>query len=519
MRVAIYCRLSEEDRNRGDADSLSIQNQKSMLVSYAAAHDWEVYAIYSDDDYAGADRRRPAFNRLLKDAEARRFDIVLCKTQSRFTREMELVEKYIHGLFPLWGIRFVSIVDNADTASPGNKKARQISGLVNEWYLEDMSENIRSVLASRRKEGYHIGAFALYGYKKDPEKKGHLIIDEEAAAVVREVFTLFAQGYGKTAIARILNDREIPNPTEYKRLHGLRYKTHGGNTATVWKYFAIADMLTNEIYIGNMVQGKYGSASYKTKINKPRPKSEWYIVEGTHEPIIDRELWDRVQALIKEKARPFGTGTIGLFARKVRCANCGYVMRSSKSAPEKGGRHYLCCSNRHVSPDACIGSFVSVDRLERMVVQELNRLSAEYLDKDVATQNIELQCNLQEQKERLKAEAASYRKKVTEFSDGIQELYVDRGRGDLSESDFIDILQGLKSKRERIKQMIVGNERAMADIERKIAIGDNRRELVEQYANVDHLTREMVEILIDYISVDRRIPGTRNVPIEIHWNF
>ena len=143
MRAAIYCRLSEEDRNRGDADSLSIQNQKSMLVSYAAAHDWEVYAIYSDDDYAGADRRRPAFNRLLKDAEARRFDIVLCKTQSRFTREMELVEKYIHGLFPLWGIRFVSIVDNADTASPGNKKARQISGLVNEWYLEDMSENIR----------------------------------------------------------------------------------------------------------------------------------------------------------------------------------------------------------------------------------------------------------------------------------------------------------------------------------------------------------------------------------------
>ena len=194
-------------------------------------------------------------------------------------------------------------------------------------------------------------------------------------------------------------------------------------------------------------------------------------------------------------------------------------MRSSKSAPEKGGRHYLCCSNRHVSPDACIGSFVSVDRLERMVVQELNRLSAEYLDKDVATQNIEIQCNLQEQKERLKTEAASYRKKITEFSDGIQELYVDRGRGDLSEGDFIDILQGLKSKRERIKQMIVENERAMAEIERKIAIGDNRRELVEQYANIDHLTREMVEILIDYISVDRRIPGTRNVPIEIHWNF
>ena len=203
MKAAIYCRLSEEDRNKQCAtdDSNSIQNQKAMLLQYAAEMGWEIYRIYSDDDYTGSDRRRPEFVRLLADAEQRKFDIVLCKTQSRFTRELELVEKYIHGLFPIWGIRFVSIVDNADTANKGNKKSRQINGLVNEWYLEDMSENIRSVLTNRRENGFHIGAFALYGYKKDPEQKGHLIIDEEAAAVVREVFTLFASGMGKTAIA------------------------------------------------------------------------------------------------------------------------------------------------------------------------------------------------------------------------------------------------------------------------------------------------------------------------------
>ena len=249
MKVALYCRLSEEDRNKQfeTDDSESIQNQKSMLTQYADTHGWEIYDIYSDDDYAGADRRRPEFNRLLNDAEAHKFDIVLCKTQSRFTRELELVEKYIHGLFPMWGIRFVSIVDNADTAVKGNKKSRQINGLVNEWYLEDMSENIKSVLTNRRMNGLHIGAFALYGYKKDPDQKGHLIIDEEAADVVREVFTLFSQGYGKTAIARMLNDRGIPNPTEYKRLHGLRYQQPKRKNSTLWKYFAISDMLTNEI--------------------------------------------------------------------------------------------------------------------------------------------------------------------------------------------------------------------------------------------------------------------------------
>lgn len=517
MRVALYCRLSEEDRNKQfeSDDSNSIQNQKAMLLQYAMEQGWDVYNIYSDDDYAGADRKRPEFNRLLADAENKKFDVILCKTQSRFTRELELVEKYIHGLFPLWGIRFVSIVDNADTANKGNKKSRQINGLVNEWYLEDMSDNIKSVLTNRRQNGFHIGAFALYGYKKDPDQKGHLIIDEEAAAVVREVFTLFSQGYGKTAIARLLNDRGIPNPTEYKRLHGLRYKQPKTKNSTLWKYFAISDMLVNEIYIGNMVQGKYGSVSYKTKQNKPRPKSEWYIVEGTHEPIIDRELWDRVQKMVADRAKPFIVGNIGLFAKKARCANCGYIMRSSKSH----GQHFLQCANKHVAKDACIGAFISVDRLEKTVIDEINRLSAEYLDKDELEQNIEFCNNLQGQKKRLISEIAAYNKKIAEYAKGIRDIYMDKVKGLLSESDFIDLSKDFSTEKDRLERVVADGEKQLSELDEKIEIGDNRRELIEKYTNLEHLNREIVETLIDYISVGRRIPGTRNVPIEIHWNF
>lgn len=517
MKVAIYCRLSEEDRNKQfeTDDSNSIQNQKAMLLQYAAEQGWEVYNIYSDDDYTGSDRRRPEFCRLLKDAEERKFDIILCKTQSRFTRELELVEKYIHGLFPIWGIRFISIVDNADTANKGNKKSRQINGLVNEWYLEDMSENIRSVLTNRRENGFHIGAFALYGYKKDPERKGHLIIDEEAAAVVREVFTLFSQGYGKTAIARMLNDRGIPNPTEYKRLHGLRYQQPRTKNSTLWKYFAISDMLINEIYIGNMVQGKYGSVSYKTKQCKPRPRSTWYRVEGTHEAIIDRDLWDRVQSMIEQRAKPFEVGTIGLFAKKVRCVNCGYTMRSSKNK----GKHYLQCSNRHVAKDACEGAFISVDRLERMVLAELRRLSDMYLDKDELERRIEFCNNLQEQKKRLQADLATYEKKLTDFAKAIRELYLDKAKGLITEGDYMELSSGFVSDRERMESLIADTERQLLAIDEKIAAGDNRRELIEQYTNLDHLTREMVATLIDYIVVGKRIQGTRDVPVEIHWNF
>lgn len=389
-----------------------------MLVQYAIEQGWEIYGIYSDDEYAGADRNRPAFRRLLEDAEKRLFDIILCKTQSRFTRELELVEKYLHGLFPQWGIRFVSIVDNADTDVKGNKKSRQINGLVNEWYLEDMSDNIRSVLRNRRKNGFHIGATALYGYQKDPERKGHLIIDEEAAQVVREVFTLFSQGYGKSAIARMLNDRGVPNPMEYKRRKGIIKTPTKQKISTLWKYYTIADMLENEMYIGNMVQGKYGSVSYKTKKNKPRPKEQWYRVEGTHEPIIEKELWEKVKAMRRQKAKPFTTGTIGLFSGKARCGECGYVLRSGK----RENWRFLTCPNRSVSKDACGGAFISVSRLESKVMEELKRLAENYLDQEALQQGIQWDKEYEKQESSVANRMKFYEKKILDCKKALREL-------------------------------------------------------------------------------------------------
>ena len=518
LKVGIYCRLSEEDRNKQSEtdDSNSIQNQKSMLIQYTLEQGWEVYRIYSDDDYTGADRNRPEFKRLISDAQQRKIDIVLCKTQSRFTRELELVEKYIHGLFPLWGVRFVSIVDNADTANKGNKKSRQINGLVNEWYLEDMSENIKSVLTNRRENGLHIGAFALYGYKKDPGQKGHLIIDEEAAEIVIEVFTLFSQGYGKTAIARMLNDRGVPNPTEYKRLHGLRYQQPRKKQSTLWKYASISDMLRNEIYIGNMVQGKYGSISYKTKKNRPRPREQWYIVENTHEPIIDPELWNKVQSLIEERAKPFITGEIGLFARKACCINCGYVMRSRKMSD---GRRYLSCSNHHVSKDACEGAFISVAKLEQAVITELRRFTSEYLDKDELEKKVEFQNNWMAEKKRLEKDIAVYHKKVEEYARCIRELYLDKAKGILSEYEYLDFSRSFSAEKERFETLAAEAEKQLTAVMDKMQFKSNCRQRIEQYTNFEKLDREIVDSFVERIFVGRRIPGTWDVPVEIHWNF
>ena len=177
------------------------------------------------------------------------------------------------------------------------------------------------------------------------------------------------------------------------------------------------------------------------------------------------------------------------------------------------------CSNRHVAKDACIGSFISVDKLEHLVIEELNRLSAEYLDKDELEQNIEFCRNLQGQKDRLSADLATYQKKVQEYSKGIRELYMDKVKGLISDSDYMDMSRGFTTERNRLEKVIADGEKQLAELDEKIAAGDNRRQIIEHYTHLEHLTREMVEILIDFISIGKRIPGTRDIPIEIHWNF
>lgn len=517
MKCALYCRLSEEDRNKQfeTDDSNSIQNQKSMLTKYAIDHDWEIYDIYSDDDYTGSDRNRPEFNRLLTDAKSRRFDIIICKTQSRFTRELELVEKYIHGLFPIWGIRFIGIVDNADTLIQGNKKSRQINGLVNEWYLEDLSENIKSVLTNRREDGKHIGAFALYGYLKDPDEKGHLIIDEEAAMIVKEVFTLFLNGYGKTNIARILNERGIPNPTEYKRLKGLRWKSPKGKYGTQWSYYAIADMLTNEIYAGNMVQGKYGSVSYKSKVNKPRPKDQWIRVENTHEPIIDKELWDGVQALIKQKTKPFITGKIGIFAGKVNCMYCGYSLRSSKSHD----RYYLKCSKKHFAKDSCQGAFVPVLELEQIVLNELRKLNEELLDSKKLEKEVNFNNSLFKKVDTLSKSIKECEAKKEDCISGLKQLYLDKIKEIISEADYVELSKAFRQDKEKYENLISQYNEEIMFIKSRLKATQDKKALIQQYTLIDHLTREMVDTLIDRIYVGKRDPKTRELPVEIHWNF
>lgn len=522
--AAIYCRLSEEDRDKRNEidDSRSIQNQKSMLISYAERNNWKVYKIYSDDDYTGADRNRPAFNELLKDAEAQKFKIVLCKSQSRFTREMELVERYLHDLFPQWGIRFVGLVDNADTANKGNKKARQINGLVNEWYLEDLSDNIKGVLTDRRKKGYHIGAFAPYGYMKDPDFHGHLIPDPAAAVIVHRIFEMFASGIGKSGIARILNEEGIPNPTEYKRLQGIRWRRNTDTPRSgLWQYFSISDILRNEVYIGNLVQGKYASVSYKTQICHPQPKEQWIRVENTHAPIIERELWDKVQSIAAERAKPGWNGQVGMFARKARCMYCGYVMRSEKHIKYSEPKRYLRCSSAYIMPNSCQGGFIGLKELEATVLEELHVMIDKYLDMDEATQQLKVKDERQTRIANFENELHQLEAKAGNFERALKALYMDRVQGIISPEEYAGFSASFKADAEQNQSRILALKEKIACLEAQKENEKSKREILEQFANITELNYDIVNTLIDYVEVGRRQGHYRQarVPVIVHWKF
>lgn len=517
--AAIYCRLSEEDRNKKNAsdDSESIENQRSLLKGYCAENGWEIYDIYSDDDYTGSDRNRPAFRRMLADAQKKCFDVIVCKTLSRFTRELELVEKYINGLFPVWGIRFVSVVDNVDTAAKGNKKSRQIYGMVNEWFLEDMSDNIRAVLTDKRRNGRFIGAFAPFGYKKDPDSKGHLVIDEDAASTVRLIFGLYISGMGRTAIARELNERDLPTPAAYKLAHGERYSNAYTSSphSRVWRYGTVERILTCETYIGNLVQGRVRSISYKTKKVRPTDRSEWIRVNNTHEPIIDISVWNRAQEILSSRVRPsFSAAEANIFGRKAYCSLCGRLLRMTKQKD----RRYLRCSTRYYAAE-CPGVMISYSRLCESVLSAFVRLKDRYSDEErisgfivTADRNTAALDAYIRKQARLRADArknAGYMKN----------LYIDKVNGIISQEDYIELMKEFGAEKERCGSELIRVGKDIERIKEQISSAGTKEDMIRRYLRCDALTFELVRVFIDKIVVCPKRPYSREINTEIFWNI
>ncbi len=526
MKAALYCRLSKEDEEmeEGKGVSESIQNQRSMLMRYAVENGYEIYQIYCDEDYSGMDRNRPAFRQMIEAAARREFDVILAKTQSRFTRDMELVEKYLHGKFIEWGVRFIAVVDHVDTADPANKKSRQINGLVNEWYLEDLSNNVRSVLTHKRKAGRYIASFALYGYRKDPADKGRLIVDPEAAEIVRKIFTLYLEGNGVTRIARLLNENGISSPTRYKREHGVSCERPGRCPyADSWGKATVYQMLCNRTYTGDLEQGRTRKISYKSKKVMRLPKEQWIVAPGTHEPIIAPQTFARVQQMLHARARGGGGGTIHPLAKKVFCGICGGAMEQtssgSASKTAEGPRKYFRCRMSQRDPARCAGqAYLPAAELQQLVLERIQSYAAGLARPKAPDEGV-LQARTTRSRQARQEELVRLQAEIGRRRKAMQELYLDKSGGLIGPEQFAQMNDAFLKEVTEMEKRCKGLAEKPAETPEA---GGGRQSVpnpLRDAAALRILDRELVTLLVDKIIVYPPDEASRSRKIEVIWNF
>ena len=449
---------------------------------------------------------------MIEAARQKKFQIVLCKSQSRFTRDMELVEKYIHGLFPIWGIRFIAVADNADTEVKGNKKARQINGLVNEWYLEDLSENVRMVFDLKRREGKYIGGFPIYGYQKDPADKNHIIPDPEAAEVVRQIYQWSLEGHGRQNIAYLLNQQGVPNPTRYKAERGWNCNHPMKNDFGLWNKVTVGRILTNEMYTGVMIQGRRKKVSYKSKVIIDTPESEWYRVEGTHEAIIDRATFETVQRGLRLRAKTDGSGEAHLLSGLVKCADCGSTM----SKCSNGKQSYLRCKLYADSGKnkLCTRHSVRLDQLIDLVSDRIRYYVQTYYELDPN----DLQPQKDTRQETLEQERKSIAAQLEKRSQALKTLYLDKVAGIINESQFVELNQSFLDEKSRLERRLVHIEEELdkrGGEQQQTDLMERARELLK----LKTIPRELVVGLIDHIEIGEKQPETGQQNVSITWKF
>lgn len=517
-RAVLYLRLSKEDQDklsRGD-DSASIQNQRLMLLDYALQHNYQIKDIYSDDDESGLFDTRPEFERMLADARCGKFDVVIAKSQSRFSRNMEHVEKYLHHDFPSLGIRFIGVADGADTADLSNKKSRQVNGLVNEWYCEDLSKNIRSAFQAKMRDGQYLGASCPYGYRKDPKNHNHLVVDEYAASVVRQIYSMYLQGLGKAKIARRLTEEGIQIPTLYKReVLGINYyHPNERSTTKGWSYQTIHTILNNEVYIGNVVQNKYNNLSYKDKKHVRLPRDQWIRVTETHEAVIEPAIFKRVQERQRMRTKEVASRkSTSVFAGVLFCGDCKHAMvRMYERRGEQKFIGYCCRTYKTQGKAVCSRHAVNDERLKEAVLAAIQKEAGEILPlgdvsrlgKTSFENGFVKDCRI-----RIRyLEKELERKKI--YQKKTYQNYMDEV---LSEAEYVSYSTENKEEICSLEEKIKGLKE---QIKRKQDIALRHDDWTERFINnidIDELTREVVLELIERIEV------YENGKICIHYKF
>lgn len=503
-----YLRISKEDLDKDGSsrESNSIANQRDLICDFLKdkediVHCGERY----DDGVSGVSFDRPAFNALMDDIRDGSVDCVIVKDLSRFGRNHIEAGNYIENLFPLLGVRFIAINDGIDTLNPKTASDNIIipfKNLINDAYCRDISIKIRSQFEVKRRRGQFVGAFASYGYLKSEECKNKLVIDEDVADYIREIFRLKLSGMSADAIAARFNAMGIPSPLEYKRLLGQNYVTNfKTNTEAKWSATAVLRILKNPVYIGTLVQGREGTPNHKIKQKRIKPQEEWVVVEHNHEPIVSNDMFENVQKAMKLDTRTApDENSVYLFSGLLYCGHCGYnIIRKTVPSAKKKYIYYVCGGNKKNKGCTCKG--VREEVLTQAVFVAVKNRIDEVLNIDhllsfvdtVAFLKIRAQ-NLTRQLEQKQAE----QEQAQRFKKGLYEAYVE---GTVTKSDYELFYSDYTNQYDTAQQQIDG---IRAEIE-SVLVGKDENALwlenFKKHRNITALNRAIVLELIDRILI------------------
>lgn len=519
--TALYGRLSRDDELVGDSNS--IVHQKEMLAKYAKEHGFTNTAFYIDDGFSGTNFNRPDFQRMMSDAEEGKIATIIVKDMSRFGRDYIMVGYYTEIYFPNSDIRFIAINDQVDTISATDNDFTPFKNIMNEWYAKDTSKKIKAVLKTKGNSGKHLSTLPPFGYKKDPNDKEKWIVDDEAAATVKEIFDLYIGGLKINDIAKRLTEEGKETPQLYAMKRGLKYRGRSPYPE-IWNNTTIRYILVQMAYTGCTVNFQTYRKSFKSKKMAFHPKDEWKIFEGTQPAIIDRQTFDTVQKMREHKRVYIKSNETNMFSGLLYCADCGGLLTIQRYKKNHDYDHFYCSTYRKKKKGLCTPHRIRVNDLKEVILQDL-RKTCEYVafhEKEFI-ENYLKSTTAEQQKAQAKAksELSKTTVRIEEINGIIRKLYEDNVKGKMTDERFDFLAKSyeteqaeLRTKTEELKKIIAATEQDNDNLKKFLKI-------VEHYLCIEELTPEILHSFIDKIYIDEAeiFDGKKMQGVRIVYNF
>ena len=494
--AALYIRLSKEDENEGP--SQSVQNQESLLREFVQQHRLQVADVYVDDGWSGTNFDRPNFQRMIADIEAKKVNMVITKDLSRLGRDYIMTGHYMERYFPEHRVRYISLLDGIDTGV--DSTANDITpfrAIMNDMYAKDISKKIKSVKRDKQRKGLFIGGKPMYGYKMHPTERNKIVVDEEAACIVRRIFAMALSGASCRQIARTLNAESVPTPATYCGWQMGRNSPFAG----MWSSERISEMLRNETYIGNMVQGRTVKVNYKSKKCLKQAPENWVVVEGTHEPLVDVETFRKVGMLLDSRRHTRSRTYDFLLKGIIFCHECGYPLGVLNRKTRKGEDelYFVCRTYQRFTKDGvCTCHRVKEKTVTDAVIAKVREVCLEYLHPSDLLSIAEKELEQARQRNTLEVEIQTIQKKIDLLTANLDRMYTDRLNGLLPEGDFQRIFTRIKLEREQLE----GRKKGL-ELKKKSPVSqeDEAKELVQRFLETGGENRELLVSLIERIEL------------------